>query len=100
MRPVIASSSFTPTVPAEEAENVRPRDRLRRGPLAPGTQAGIGPRYDARPEGCGFLAQGQKLKEPVGAAGPPRHAITLYFNFTLRHIGRQPAVEDGRQVVR
>jgi len=36
------------TVPAEEAENVRPRNRLRRGPLALSTCAGIGPWYDYR----------------------------------------------------
>jgi hypothetical protein len=52
MTAVIASSfsllAAGSTVPAEEAENVRPRDRLRRGPLALSTCAGIGPRYDYR----------------------------------------------------
>ena len=39
--------AMAPTVPSVAADYVGPRDRLRRGPLAPGTPVRVGPWYDA-----------------------------------------------------
>src|SRR5277367_4835420 len=64
---VLAAGS---TVPAEEAENVRPRDRVRRGLLALSTRAGIGPWYDARPgSGIWLALEVERLGHGRGAGG-------------------------------
>ena len=61
-------------MPLEEAENVRPRDRLRRGLLTLGTRAGIGPWYDASPD----LWCGASPDRPAGR-GYPWVPVTLKF---------------------